>query len=87
MKVFSAKRRREKDGSVYWDETGFKVFQKTDGKMSIFDGRTGEFFPLFDQSQGKGGKSASTGNSDNQGSGRASAPPPESSDFDDDIPF
>lgn len=51
-KIYIAKRRREdNNGKVYWDETGLKVFEKQDGRLSLFDGRTGEWYSLFEPKQ------------------------------------
>lgn len=74
-KIYYAKRRREDDeGNVYWDETGFKLLVKDDGKMSLFDGRTGEWFSLFEPRPRQ---------ADDQSPSQQSPAPSQ----DDDIPF
>lgn len=46
MKVYQAKIKRDDD--KYWNDVGLTVFMKDDGKVSIKDARTGEFYQCFE---------------------------------------
>lgn len=46
MKVLHAKVKRDND--KYWSDVGLTVFVKDDGKVSIKDARTGEFYQCFE---------------------------------------
>jgi hypothetical protein len=48
MKVMHCKRKEERDGKTYWMDIGLTVFIKEDGKVSVKDNRTGEFYPAFE---------------------------------------
>ena len=48
MKVYICKRGRDGDGKTYWDDVGLKVLIRDDGRVSVFDARTGNFYPAFE---------------------------------------
>lgn len=76
MKVLTAKIKRDDD--KYWEDTGLKVFIKDDGKVSIKDARTGEWYQCFEprKREDDGGKPEGGG-----------ASPRYEEDFDSSIPF
>lgn len=37
-----------KNGKAYWPEIGMTLFLKDDGKMSLLDARTGQFYSVFE---------------------------------------
>ena len=47
MKIFHCKRKEERNGKTYWNDVGLSVFF-SDGKVSVKDSRTGEFYPAFE---------------------------------------
>ena len=48
MKIYHCKRKEERNGNTYWQDIGLSVFVKDDGKVSVKDNRTGEFYPAFE---------------------------------------
>lgn len=79
MKVYKVLRRREADGrdKPFWDETGWKIFQRDDGRLSMLDQRTGEWYSVFEQEA----------RDDQREAPKAKPAAEPQKDFDDDIPF
>lgn len=75
MKVLQAKVKRDND--KHWSDVGLVVFLKDDGKVSIKDARTGEFYQCFEPRKRE----------DSTDAPQSENPAPKGNDFDDDIPF
>ena len=51
MKLYVVKKHRadqnDPDGKGFWEETGYKIFDKGNGKFSLYDSRVDTYYQAF----------------------------------------